>query len=599
MLSQLRQNTKIILWLVIVAFVGLIFVVWGMNLKKSGGPEAGYIGKIGHERITVEEYRSEVMNQRAAYYESQGQRPGMQEEKTLADRAWETVVQQHLLWKEAAKNDFMATDEEVLMELQTNPPAFIRTQPIFLTDSVYDHSKYLAALDDPAYDFSFLESYIRSTLPLQKLQEYIGSTVRVTDQEIRQLSRMLEEQVTISYLTVNPGTDVRESIPDPTGTELESFYSNHMEDFRTPEKRKVAYIKFLKQPSAEDERYAREKIEEAHDLVDAGEPFHEIAAEYSDDSRTVAAGGDLGWISRGRLPAVLDSVAYILKPGQMSDVIKTDQGFHLLKLDETRVVDGVEERKLSYILSKLEASPLTIEQVGAVAAEVAQTAGHRGVEEAAAENAYEFAQSEELVLDQFSMMYGIDRSKAEQVFEAARNGVIGPLEGSGSFYVFQVTEIVATRIPPLEEIRDYVTKSYSFDRKRRVAQEMASDVVLDLSRGSSLEQAASSHGLEIRQSQPFTRMSQVPGIGSANAVIAQAFTLSPSATSGVLEQGGVFYVIRVDERQGVDEDRFETNFQGIKMSLLNTKQQAFIGTWYMGLRNATEIEDYRTLSPTY
>jgi peptidyl-prolyl cis-trans isomerase D len=599
MLAQLRQNTKIILWLVIVAFVGLIFVVWGMNLRRSGGPEAGYIGRVGRDRITVEEYRSEVMNQRSAYYESQGQRPGMQEERNLADRAWETLVQQHLLWKEANKHNFIATDEEVLMELQTNPPVFIRTQPIFLTDSVYDHSKYIAALEDPAYDFSFLETYIRATLPLQKLQEFIGSSVRVTDQEIRQLSRMLEEQVTISYVMVNPGTDVRESIPDPTETELESFYSGRMEDFRIPEKRKVAYIELLKQPSAEDERYAREKIEEAHDLVDAGELFTEIAAEYSDDSRTAAAGGDLGWIGRGRLPAVLDSVAFILEPGQMSDIIKTDQGFHLLKLDETREVDGAEERNLSYILSRLEASPLTIDQVGAQAAELAEAAERKGVEETAAENAYEFAESEELVPDQLSMMYGIDRSKADRVFEATQDAVIGPFEGSNSFYIFQVVDIITSRIPPLEEIRDNVTQSYSFDRKRQIAQEIASGVVGDLSRGGTLEQAAAGHGLEIRQSQPFTRMSQVPGIGSANAVIAQAFTLSPSATSDVLEQGGVFYVIRVDELQGIDEDRFETNFQSIKMSLLNTKQQAFMGTWYMGLRGATEIEDYRSLTPTY
>ena len=62
MLSQLRQNTKVILWVVIVAFVGLIFVVWGMNLRSSGGPEAGFIGRVGRDRITVEEYRSEVTN---------------------------------------------------------------------------------------------------------------------------------------------------------------------------------------------------------------------------------------------------------------------------------------------------------------------------------------------------------------------------------------------------------------------------------------------------------------------------------------------------------------------------------------------------------
>jgi peptidyl-prolyl cis-trans isomerase D len=599
MLSQLRQNTKIILWVVIVAFVGLIFVVWGMNLSKSGGPEAGFIGKVGSDRITVEEYRTELTNQRAAYYESEGQRPGLQAEKQVADRAWETIVQQHLLWKEARKQRLMATDEEVLMELQSNPPPFIRSQPIFMTDSVYDHSKYLAALDDPAYDFSFLESYVRATLPLRKLQEYVAAGVRVTEPEVRQLSRMLEEQVTVSYVSVNPGTDVRETFPEPTDAELGSFYSDHMEDFRIPEKRNFDYIEIKKLPSADDERYAREKIEEAYDLINAGEPFAEIAAEYSDDSRTASAGGDLGWIGRGQLPAVLDSVAFMLQPGQMSDMIENDRGFHLLRLEATREVDGKEERKLSYILSVLEPSPLTIEQVGKTATELAEAARHKGVAEAAAENAYESARSQDFVLEQVSMAFAIDPSDAERLFARAENEVIGPVEGTRSFYVFQVAEIIPSRVPPLEEIRDFVVQSYSYERKRRVAQEMASGVVSDISGGKSLEQAASARNLEVRQSPSFTRMSQVPGIGSANKVIASAFTLRPNETSRVIEEQGIYYVIRVDKRQEVDEDRLETNLQNMKASLLNTEQQAYLGAWYMKLRNATKIEDYRTLSTTY
>ena len=299
------------------------------------------------------------------------------------------------------------------------------------------------------------------------------------------------------------------------------------------------------------------------------------------------------------MPAVLDSVAFILEPGQMSDIMKLDQGFHLLRLEETREVDGREERRLSYILSTLEASPLTIEQAGETAAELAQAARRKGVEEAAVENAYESTRSQDLVLEQVSMVFALDPSDAEKVFAAAEGDVIGPVEGINSFYVFQVAEITLSRIPPLEEIRDFVVQSYSYDRKRQIALDTASRIVSDVSGGASLEQAASAHDLEVRQSPPFTRMSQVPGIGSANKVIARAFTLGPTETSDVLEEQGIYYVIRLDERQEVDEDRLETNLQNMKFSLLNTKQQSFLGTWYMGLRNATKIEDYRTLSPSY
>ena len=177
MLSQLRQSTKTILWVVIVAFVGMIFVVWGMNLRKSGGVEAGFVGRVAGDRITVDEYRNEVANQRQVYYQDQDRRPGVYAEKEIADLAWESVIQQHLLWREATDQRLLATDEEVLLEIQTNPPPFVRAQPIFQTDSLYDHSKYLQALSDPNFDFSFLERYVRASLPLQKLQEYMSSAV--------------------------------------------------------------------------------------------------------------------------------------------------------------------------------------------------------------------------------------------------------------------------------------------------------------------------------------------------------------------------------------------------------------------------------------
>ena len=85
MLSQLRQNTKTILWVVIVAFVGMIFALWGMNLRRSGGVEAGFVGRVAGDRITVDEYRNEVANQRQVYYQDQDRRPGVYAEKEIAD----------------------------------------------------------------------------------------------------------------------------------------------------------------------------------------------------------------------------------------------------------------------------------------------------------------------------------------------------------------------------------------------------------------------------------------------------------------------------------------------------------------------------------
>jgi peptidyl-prolyl cis-trans isomerase D len=599
MLAQMRQNTKTIMWVVIVGFVGLIFTVWGMNLRSRGGMEAGFVGRIGKDRIALDEYRGEVQNQRASYYESEDRRPTVQAEKMIADNAWEAIVQRHLLWNEATERGLLATDDEIRLEIQTNPPPFIRAQPIFQSDSAYDHSKYLEALDDPAFDFSFLETYIRATLPLQKLQEYMASGVRVTDEEARMLVGMLEDQVVISYLVVSPTTDIREGIPDPTESELSAFYAEHMEDFRTPEKRVLDYVEFPKEPSVEDEIYAREKIEEAYDLISTGEDFSEIAAEYTDDERTRKSGGDIGWMGRGSLTQELDSLAFSLPIGQMSEVIKAADAFYIIRVEDTREQDGREEARLSMIVSRLEASPLTIEQISLEASDLAADAERRGLETAAADAALDMERSGELVAEQLAAFFRVNQMDAETIGEMALGGVLGPIEGTDAFYTVETHDIMPSAVPALETIEDFVRQSYRFDRKKQKAKAITEQVLEELAAGSTLEQVASDRGLRLEKAQPFTRRSTVPGIGTENVVVATAFALDPNEVSGAIEHAGQFYIIRVDERQDMDEDRFTSNLQNLKMSLASTKQQVFISEWYQSLKSEVEIEDYRSFGAGY
>jgi peptidyl-prolyl cis-trans isomerase D len=599
MLSQLRQSTKTILWIVIVAFVGLIFVVWGMNLRTSGGPEAGFVGKVAGERITLDEYRTEVSNQRAIHYEQSKQRGGPQVEQAIRELAWDTIVQNHLLWRAATSERLLATDDEVLIEIQTNPPPFIRSQPVFQTDSVFDQSKYLAALSDPRMDFRFLEAYIRATLPLRKLQDYVVSNIRVTDAEARTLLAMMQETVTISYLRIDPMTDVTEAPTEISQSDLSSYYSSHLEDFRIPEKRRLYYVEFPKQPSAEDERYAREKIEEAFDLITEGEPFPEIAAEYSDDESTAAQGGDMGWVRRGRLSGKLDSVAFALGNGEMSNIIKTQDGFHVLKAEETRQVDGVEERALRYILSRLEPSPLTIEETEREVAEFTSSARRKGIEKVAEEEAYQYSLTEDLVLGQVPITLMISPADAEGIFGIGTGEVIGPIEGVVSFYAVQVAEVIPSRIPALEEVQESARQSYVFSAKKNRARQIADSAVAQLSAGRSLEEVAGSTDLNINKAGPFSRMTGPPDIGAGNPVVAHAFMLGQSESSGVIEHDEKFYIVRVDERESLEQEDYESSLPSLRMSLLSTKQQAYLQDWYTVLKGEAEIEDYRSFGAGY
>jgi peptidyl-prolyl cis-trans isomerase D len=596
MLAQLRQQTKVILWVVVVGFVGFMFFNWGMNRVDPRGRRAGFAGKVGGEYITTEEFRQEYRNQRAAYYQEYDVNPTMQIEEEIADRTWETLVQRHLLWEEAAKQELMPSDDEVLLEIQNNPPPFITSQPIFQTDSVFDQSKYLAALSDPNLDLRFLETYVRSNLPYQKLSEYVASSVRVTEEEVRTLLRVMRAQARISYLKVDPASDVRQSIPEPDEGEIEDYYASHMEDFRIPEKRVLAYVEVPKEPSGEDRMYARTKIEDAYALVEAGEPFDEIAMHYSDDPASAQQGGDIGWVGHGRLPAGLDSVAQELEVGEASAIVETEGGYHILRMDDKRMQDGTEEWKLSHILSTLQASPLTVENIKEDIFEFIDQAMSDGFEEAAEERGFEVKVSQELVESQLVPLLGLSRQDAERIFDAAQGSVMGPLDGSEAIYAIMPSEVIPTRIPELGQIGEFVKQAYTRDARKEMARALAQEALRQTRGGKTIRQVASDMGLTYQETEPFTRMGFVPGIGRESVVLATAFALDEGQTSGVLEDSDRFFIIRVEEKIPLDEEDVENNIFNVRMSLIGTKQQAYLLDWYDRLKSMVDIEDYRTLS---
>ncbi len=599
MFAELRQRTKTILWIVIVAFVGLMVFVWGMDLRRRSGPESGIIGRVEKQRITLQEYRNELANLRARYYEIEKRRPDQQTEKEIAERAWKNIIQRRLLQREIDRYAMTVTPEEVEFELRTNPPDFVRAQPVFQTNNKFDHKKYLAALDDPSYDFTPLVLYISQILPIQKIQRYISSSVRVTTNEVKDLLTVLQERVEISFVTIDPTRDVREELPSPTEEDLRSFFAEHKEELRRPERRKLDYIEIRKVASVDDERYAREKIEEAYELIKAGEPFEEIARDFSDDPRSAEQGGDIGWIMRGFLEASLDSAIFSLPIGEMSKVIRGKRGFYIFLVEERKEDAPRPSAKVRAIMTAIEPSPMTIEQLRTQAQEIAERAKKKGIEKAASEFGYEVKRSEGFSLDEIRMGFGISKEDAEAIFVAKQNQILGPIEGSNAFYLVQIGEIEPSRIPDFEEVRSFIESKWRYEMRKKKARVIAERVRSMIDQGLSLEEAAKRNGLNVEKTPPFDRMAVVPGIGGKNEVIATAFVLREGETSRVLEASDHYYIIRVDKKHPVDFTTFQSNQMGYKFSLMMNKQQSLLNQWLENLTKTAKVEDYRKSETAY
>lgn len=124
---------------------------------------------------------------------------------------------------------------------------------------------------------------------------------------------------------------------DVSEGEAKAFYDGNPEYFREPEAIRVSQILIKVDPKSEPAKKeeARKKLEDIQKRVQKGEDFAILAKDFSQDA-SAAQGGDLGILSRGKMPQAFDDAAFSLKPGEVSGVVGTDLGFHLIKVHEKK-----------------------------------------------------------------------------------------------------------------------------------------------------------------------------------------------------------------------------------------------------------------------
>lgn len=125
------------------------------------------------------------------------------------------------------------------------------------------------------------------------------------------------------------------SIPE---SELKQYYDSHQEEFKTPEMVWARHIlvRVASGASEEDKKKALEKAKDIVKKIQGGEEFEKLAGEFSDDQGTKSKGGDLGFFPRGRMVKTFEDAVFALKPGEVSDPLETQFGYHIIKAEEQK-----------------------------------------------------------------------------------------------------------------------------------------------------------------------------------------------------------------------------------------------------------------------
>lgn len=706
MLKMMRENTKVVLWIVLVGFLGgFVVIALGTGVRGCGDLVRSFgikidthapnvVGVINGVSITFEQFQREYAEQREREQARMGDAFNEDDRtrQSLRDRTWQTIVQRIVVGGEARRQGYGATPREIAEVLVTSPPQWIREHPNVQTDGAFDMQKYLQVLQSPQGPARMLEATYSELLPMQKLEQSVVLSSRVTSLERQREVDALTNKVGATFLALrdyrfrNPTDEDRDatrklaedlsakardpatfarlareysfgpkaedggrlgkvnrgtrgadidsiifSIPPNTASKpleignawylfmvhergadgdqewadisqivlnvtravdekaLRAYFDEHRKDYTNPPRAKVIVARLSKTPSPADEEEVLSEIQAIRQELVEGAQFEDIARLESQDAGTAPRGGDLGVFGRGKMVPEFDEVAFSLRPKEISQPVRTQFGWHIIRVDS--VIPGPEQTvKARHILLKLEAGRATLDSLQEIMEDVAERARRLDLKRAAEAESVEVSESPLFPKGSYVPGVGQLPAGAAWVFRSSPGDVSTVFETDNEFVVLQTVERVDEKKAELAEVRGRVVMAYLRDQSALLADERMRQVAERVAGGSSLEEVAAGDSLlELLADVRYGRKEYASGVGRDVEAAGAPFGIPVGAVAGPV-RGSQAAVIARRDTSWTDAGADTT---GLMQRLQNDAVQRMYGAWLDWLTKRAMIQDYR------
>jgi peptidyl-prolyl cis-trans isomerase D len=380
---------------------------------------------------------------------------------------------------------------------------------------------------------------------------------------------------------------------EPGDAELRELYDKRKDSFKTPAMRQVRVIELEKKATTIDEEDVRARLQDIRaDLMKGTLDFTEAAKDYSDDDATKDKAGDLGFFKKGDMAPAFDTVAFSMKPGELSEPFRTEYGYHLLKVEERKTEKGIEQVRARHILMKVEPGSDTVDSLQTLLRDIATEIRENGFEKTAAARNLKIFDSEPFARGMFIKDLGFVPRIVNFAFNYEVGRVSIGIEGESAIYLVKIIKEYPERVKTLEEVRDQLVAELWTDRSAAAARAEAESIRREMMAGG-FEAVARARNLEVKETPAFKSDEQIPGVGVNTAFHAACRLLADDAVSPPVLGQGRYFIITVIERTQPDMAKYAEERQGIIDGLRDELANRFIANWYQGIREMAAIEDLR------
>ena len=626
MLDRMRRHKNWLKWslaIVVVAFVALYIPSFMRDQNLDGASPYGVVASVEGRDITVARFRRVYNQQIQAYRNAYGgsMTDALLRQLGVDQRIVQQLIEEEAALAEAGRQGISASDAEVRARILALP--MFQENGHFIGDQRY--RQYLQNFNPPLNTSEF-EEEIRRNVILEKLQGALTDWITVADADVTAEFNRRNEKVKLAVVAF-PADKFKDGVA-VSDADVASHFEANKEKYRIPEKRKIKYalidlqgIRQRTTVSAQDvQRYyddnqqqysTPEQVHASHILlktegkddaavkkqaedvlakVKGGGDFAALATKFSEDETSAVKGGELDLFSRGAgMVKEFEDAAFALKPGETSGLVKTQFGYHIIRVMEkrpasTRALDQVRTQIEDVIKSERaqkEAERISNELAGKVPRpeDLDTVAKGRGL--VVSETGF-FARDEPIV------GLGMAPAIGTRAFEMKPGEVSEAIRSQNGFAFITVTGTQEARLPALDEVKARVREDVQKTKAIEAARQKATGLVAELKTGD-FTATSKAAGLEVKTTDLVVRGAAIPDVGMSAAVDAAAFALPQGGVSDpiVTDTGAV--IVKVLEKQSPTADEVKAGRDAVKGELLNQQKQRFYASYMTKARERMSI----------
>lgn len=374
-----------------------------------------------------------------------------------------------------------------------------------------------------------------------------------------------------------------------TDAQLQMLYNQNKDQYRSPESVDVQQILLMTQGKpATDEPAIKAKADDVLKQAKAGSDFAELAKKYSDDPGSKDKGGLYAGVVRGQMVPEFEQAAFTVKPGQISDVVKTQYGYHLVKVlkhDEARMKPFEEVKAQIATQYKKQQAANQIQEI-ADKAQAALQKDPTHPEKVAADFGMQLVRADGIEAGKPVPEIGTNADFDQSVATLKKGEVSAPVAlPMDKIALAVVTDVVPSRPSAFEEVQSQVKELIVGNRSRAAVQKHAQELAdAAKANGGDLEKAAKSMGLTVKTSPEVDRAGTVEGLGSAQ-YITEAFAKPDGALFGPVNSPNGTIVGKVIQHIAPDVSKLAEQRSTIRDQIKTDKARDRSSLFEAGLRD--------------